>query len=172
VSTQTVVPPVVRAADGGVVLDHAGNLLDWRLQAGDTGGALAIMEAVMLAGAEPPIHAHAHEDEAFHVLDGEITFVCGGRETRVGPGGSAFLPRGIAHGFRVETGTARAVVVMTPGGLEEAFHATGTPVCGRAVPSLPAHVDVEGIVAALAARGVTVTGPPPSVPGWGAHLTA
>jgi hypothetical protein len=61
----------------------------------------------------------------------------------------------------VETGTARALVVVTPGGLEDAFHATaGT------------DVDAEAIGAALAARGVTVVGPPPSVPGWGAHMTA
>ena len=160
-TTQTTATPVVRAAAGGTAIDHAGSRLDWRLQAEDTGGALAMMEAVMVAGTEPPIHVHADEDEAFHVLDGEITFVAGGRETRVGPGGSAFLPRGVAHGFRVETGTARALVIMTPGGLEEAFHATAG-----------ADADVEAIVAALGARGVTVVGPPPSVPGWGAHMTA
>ena len=160
-TAQTATTPVVRAAEDGTPIDHAGSRLDWRLQAADTGGVLAMMEAVMVSGAEPPIHVHADEDEAFHVIEGEITFVAGGRETRVGPGGSAFLPRGVAHGFRVETGTARAVVVMTPGGLEQAFHATAG-----------ADVEVEAIAAALGARGATVVGPPPSVPGWGAHMTA
>jgi quercetin dioxygenase-like cupin family protein len=171
-TTDTAIAPVLRARDEGVLLDHAGNLLDWRLQSADTGGAHAVMEAVMLAGMEPPIHIHTREDEIFHLIEGEVTFVAGGREARLGPGGTVFLPRGVAHGFRVEGGSARALVVMTPGGIEAGFHAGGTPTAERRIPSEPGHLDIDALDAAFAERGITTVGPPPSVPGWGAHMTA
>ena len=46
-----------------------------------------------------PYHLHHTEDEAFYVLDGEITAVCGGKKTILGAGGYIFVPRGIPHGF-------------------------------------------------------------------------
>ena len=170
--TDTAIAPVLRARDQGALLYHAGNLLDWRLDSADTGGAHAVMESVMVAGMEPPIHVHSREDEIFHVIEGEVTFVAGGREERLGPGGTVFLPRGVPHGFRVEGDSARALVVMTPGGIEAGFYASGTPTSERRIPATPDHIDIDALEAAFADRGITAVGPPPAVPGWGAHMTA
>jgi uncharacterized cupin superfamily protein len=41
----------------------------------DTGGALALWESLIPRGSSPPLHVHFREDEAFYVLDGELTFV-------------------------------------------------------------------------------------------------
>ena len=45
-------------------------------------------------------HAHAHR-EVRVVLSGEITFVVGAREIRLGPGDRIDLPSGQAHAARV-----------------------------------------------------------------------
>ena len=37
-----------------------------------TGGAFAIMEAIVPSGNGPPHHIHSREDEAFYVLEGEL----------------------------------------------------------------------------------------------------
>ena len=168
----TITAPVLRARDEGDLRAYLGHLVDWRLQGHETNGAIAIFEALIRAGGEPPIHVHEREDEVFHVLQGEMTFVCGGREIHAGPGATAFLPRGLPHGFRVDTEVARVLCVMTPAGLEPSFHAFSEPSPGRDLPPPPAHLDVEALTRALADHGVTIVGPPPSAPGWGAEMTA
>src|SRR5262245_12640728 len=99
-SDTAVLEPVLREAGAGEARWHVGTLVDWRVRAVETGGALAVLETLAPKGAEPPIHLHEHEDELFVVIEGEVTFVCGGRELRGGPGTTAFLPRGVPHGLR------------------------------------------------------------------------
>ncbi len=55
----------------------------------------------MQPGAESPLHVHAHEDEAYIVLNGHITFQVGDGRADAGPGSFVFLPRGVPHGFAV-----------------------------------------------------------------------
>ncbi len=43
------------------------------------GRGAAFMEFITRKGEEPPDHTHATEDEIFYVLDGELTFHCGGK---------------------------------------------------------------------------------------------
>ena len=38
-----------------------------------TGNALALLELTLPKGSEPPPHIHSNEDEAFYVLNGEIS---------------------------------------------------------------------------------------------------
>ena len=171
-TTTTTTAPVLRGPDEGQLRAHLGHLLDWRLQGPETDGAIAMFDGTIRAGGEPPIHAHEREDEIFHMLEGEMTFVCGGRELRAGPGATVFLPRGVPHGFRVDSGVARALCILTPAGFEPFFHAFSAPAADRALPAPPAELDAEALTLALAEHGVTVVGPPPSVPGWGAAMTA
>jgi quercetin dioxygenase-like cupin family protein len=168
----TATAPVLRAADDGQLRAHLGHLLDWRLQGPETDGAIAMFDGTIRAGGEPPIHVHEREDEAFHVLDGEMTFVCGGRELRAGPGATVFLPRRVPHGFRVDSATARVLCFMTPAGFEDFFHAFSEPTADRELPAPPGDVDPEVLTRVLDEHGVTIVGPPPSAPGWGAAMTA
>lgn len=98
----------------------------WHATSTDTAGQYALAEVVVRPGDEPPPHVHAREDEAFHVLSGEIAFTRGIERIGAGPGSHVFLPRGIPHTFSVESDEARVLVLCTPGGLEEAF-LTGAP---------------------------------------------
>ena len=48
-----------------------------------------------------PTTVHADEDDAFYILEGELTFVVGDDEEEVvaGPGTFVLVPPGVPHGF-------------------------------------------------------------------------
>ena len=45
-------------------------------------------------------HVHADEDDAFYIIEGEMTFVFGGEEAHAPPGTFVLVPPGATHGFR------------------------------------------------------------------------
>jgi quercetin dioxygenase-like cupin family protein len=45
-------------------------------------------------------HAHEGEDDAFYILEGELTFVLGDEEVAAPPGTFVLVPPGVEHGFR------------------------------------------------------------------------
>jgi len=57
-----------------------------------------------------PSSVHAGEDEWFHVLDGEITFLIGSERVTAGAGTSVFAWRGVPHSF--QNLTARSATVL------------------------------------------------------------
>jgi quercetin dioxygenase-like cupin family protein len=88
-----------------------------------TGGRLAAYEFVTPpATAGPPLHLHRTWDEAFYVLEGEMTFLIDGR-THTAPAGSfVFVPRGILHTFwNASDAPARQLTVFAPAGIEDYF---------------------------------------------------
>lgn len=90
-----------------------------RVTADQTGGALGIVEQVINPGSGSPYHVHHAEDEAFYIIDGTVRFFSGEASRVLGPGGFAFLPRDIPHGFRVEgDAPARLLLLATPAGFE------------------------------------------------------
>ena len=50
-------------------------------------------------GPAPPAHVHDHHQEAFYVIEGELTLIAGGRELRVDAGSWAQIPPGTPHTF-------------------------------------------------------------------------
>jgi mannose-6-phosphate isomerase-like protein (cupin superfamily) len=62
-----------------------------------------------------PLHLHRHDMESFYVLEGEITLYIGEQAgVRAARGAFAHLPGGTIHGFRVESETARYLLLTTP----------------------------------------------------------
>ena len=45
-------------------------------------------------------HVHADEDDAFYILEGEMTFTFDGEESAAPPGTFVLVPPGVRHGFR------------------------------------------------------------------------
>ncbi|MGH9454238.1 MAG: cupin domain-containing protein [Terriglobia bacterium] len=45
-----------------------------------TGGAFGLIEQLIPAGFATPYHVHHAEDEAFYVLEGQLTFICEGKK--------------------------------------------------------------------------------------------
>ena len=59
------------------------------------------------------LHVHHSDDEAWHVLDGELTFRYADRTETAGPGTTVFVPAGIAHTYTAGE-NARYLIVLTP----------------------------------------------------------
>lgn len=89
--------------------------------AASTGGALGVMEEVPPL-ADTPLHVHTGEDELFYALEGEHVIQVGDEEHRIGPGETAFGPRGVPHAQRrVVPAAGRILIAVTPGGFEGFF---------------------------------------------------
>ena len=91
--------------------------IDFTVKASEvqTGSGVAVLEYVTQQGEEPPDHTHPTEDELFYVLEGALTFRCGGKTFDVEKGGFIFLPRGIEHGYTIRsTEHVRLLVVTAP----------------------------------------------------------
>jgi hypothetical protein len=86
-----------------------------------------------------------------------------GLERTVGPGGVAFVPRGVSHAVMVTTDRARMLTLATPGSasLERFFKDVGEPATGHSLPP-SAPLPLERIRAAAMLHGaVVILGPPP-----------
>src|SRR5213083_3005374 len=59
------------------------------------------------------LHVHHADDEAWHVLDGELTFRYRDRTEIVGTGTTVFVPAGVAHTYTAGN-DARYLIVLTP----------------------------------------------------------
>src|SRR3712207_4772099 len=51
-------------------------------------------------------HRHQGEDDAFYILEGEMTCVLGSDRVTAGPGTFILVPPGVEHGFRSDSGEA------------------------------------------------------------------
>ena len=67
----------------------------------------------------PEAHAHAAEDDAFYVLEGELTFTAGEAQLVAGPGTFVLVPPGVVHTFANRGDTvARFLNVHAPAGFD------------------------------------------------------
>jgi mannose-6-phosphate isomerase-like protein (cupin superfamily) len=124
-----------------------------------TGGALGLVEANFWPGMATPLHVHHREDEAFYILDGEIQFRRGDEVFTAGPDAFVFGPREVPHSFKVLDGGARALVLMTPAGLEHMFLEGGLRVVDPTRP--PARdYDIEHVKVLARKYGFDIVGPP------------
>jgi len=106
-----------------------------------TAGKLTMWMEITPPGGGPPPHHHVSEDEAFHVLEGRVAFLSDGEWHEVGPGGAAYMPRGVVHTFRnVGDQPSRMLISTTPSGFEaflarcaEEFAKAGGPDMARIV---------------------------------------
>jgi quercetin dioxygenase-like cupin family protein len=79
----------------------------------EPGRGAAFIQYTTRKGEEPPDHTHPTEDEIFYVLNGELTFRCGGESFEVAHGGFMYLPRGIKHGYTICSESAVQLLVVT-----------------------------------------------------------
>jgi quercetin dioxygenase-like cupin family protein len=130
----------------------------------ETGGAFALLDAVQMPGAEPPLHVHEREDETFFVLEGSIAFWVGGQVHRLEAGEAIFLPRAVPHTFRIKSAVARGLNYISPAGFEEWFRTLGTPATSFDLPATvePMSEELEHKAMELGPKlGVRVLGPAP-----------
>jgi quercetin dioxygenase-like cupin family protein len=146
----TLQPAFVPAASGEARW-WFGSLAVIKATAADTGGALSIVEVTEPPGAEAPLHVHHREDEAFWILDGDVTFEVGGATIAARAGDYAFGPRGIPHRYTAGPHGCRMLFILTPGGFEDVVIGMSVPAAGRTLPP-PAEEEPDWAHVAAVAR--------------------
>jgi quercetin dioxygenase-like cupin family protein len=60
------------------------------------------------------LHVHYHDDEAWHVLEGTLTFRFKDHQVHAPAGTTVFVPAGVPHSYVDPDGTARYLIILTP----------------------------------------------------------
>jgi quercetin dioxygenase-like cupin family protein len=158
-SPMPVLKPVAVPSDGGEARWWFGGLAVFKATAADTGGQMSIIEITEPPGAEAPLHVHHREDEAFWVLEGEVTFVVGDMTVEAKAGDFAFGPRDIPHRYKVGDTGCRMLFICTPGGFEDLITGMSEPAGSRTLPPPPEEEpDWERIAAVAKAHGADLLG--------------
>jgi hypothetical protein len=108
-----------------------------------------------------PRHVHDREDEAWYILEGEVTFHCGTETLRAGPGSWVFAPKGVPHAFRVGPEGARLLTMACPASFADFVRAAGEPAPALTLPE-QALLDVERLTELGRQYGIQILGPPPA----------
>ena len=149
----TLAPTVVRR-DEGEARWWFGGLAVLKATAADTGGQLSIVEVTEPPGLEAPLHVHHRDDEAFWILEGDLTFEVGDTTIEATAGDYVFGPRHIPHRYTVGPAGCRMLFIMVPGGLEDVIRATSEPAASRTVPPPPTEEpDIDRLKAVVAEHG-------------------
>ena len=152
-------PVVVRSGEGASVWSLGGRFTV-KLDRDGSEGRFAVVEALAFRSTEPPLHIHHHEDEAWFILDGKMTFYVGDEAIEAAAGSFVLAPMGLPHTFTVDVEPTRVLVLAAPAGFEHFALELGAPASSDSPPSdlsLPAP-EVLGPVAER--YGIEVVGPP------------
>ena len=118
---------VVHPTDQVRVTFGAGDEYRYLATGDDTDGGYYLVEAIIPPEGGPPFHRQTREEEAFYVLEGELSFYGDEGEITAGPGTYLNIPKGAKHRFRNNgKETARMLFFFTPAGIEGLFDELAT----------------------------------------------
>ena len=158
--TRVTTGPYAVADGDGRATWFAGALLVHKAEGVATNHRFDVLDQTMPPGYVVPRHLHHAEDEAWYLLDGDMTFYCGDDELSATIGSWVFAPREIPHTFKVGPRGARALTFGFPSGFAGFVEEFGVPALSRAVPP-PSPLD-EGRLVELARKyQIEIVGPPP-----------
>ena len=144
----------------GEQLWFLGTLATIKVPGEATDGRFALIEFLFPRHASPPLHTHP-QDESYIVQEGRLTVQAGEQRFELMPGAAAVVPMGVAHTFRVDSDTARVLVLSTPAGLERLVRDGSVPAL---TPTLPPEEtqrpSAERLEAIFRAHGQVNVGPP------------
>jgi quercetin dioxygenase-like cupin family protein len=123
-------------------------------------GRFALIEFLFPRGASPPLHTHP-EDESYVVLDGHLTVQAADERFELATGATALVPMGVPHTFRVDSETARVLVLSTPAGLDRLVRDGSVPARAATLP--PADTprpSPDELASIFRAHGQVNLGPP------------
>lgn len=153
---------ILCAAGEGPAYSAVGDV--YRILAGgeQTGDAYALLEARVPPGGGPPPHVHRREDEAFYVLEGEMTFFLADKKVTAQPGAFVLVPRGTPHAFKNEGDSpARMLIQVTPAGFDVFLREFARPLPSFASAPLPVTPeDIERLLALAPKHGIEILPPP------------
>ena len=148
------------AVSDGERLWFLGTLAIVRVPAEAVDGRFSLLEFLLPHQASPPLHTHP-QDESYVVLDGQLTVQGGADRFVLATGGTAVIPVGVAHTFRVDSDSARVLVLSTPAGIERFVRECSVPARLSTLPPAdvprPPPAELERI---FRTHGVVNLGPP------------
>ncbi len=128
-------------------------------------GAYSLLHLTAPPQFETPYHLHHDEDEAFYILDGEVTVIRDGEEIVAGPGSYIFLPRGVPHGFKSSSDKDSHVLIHAiPGGkvgFVAMMLAMATPIQDRNKLPEPTPPDFKRLAELCEQNKISILGPLP-----------
>jgi hypothetical protein len=90
-----------------------------------SGNSLVVQE---WTGSGPDyLHVHYSDDEAWHVLEGTLTFRFSDSEVEAGEGTTVFVPAGVPHTYYEAHGPTRYLIILTPRLLQLISELSSTP---------------------------------------------
>lgn len=145
--------------DGGERLLWMGEPTLLKVTGEQTNGAYSLAEVFVSPAGEVPLHTHSREDEAFYVLEGEITFEVGDETIQAGPGSFVFGPKDVPHRYTVNSPTARVLMLFAPAGFEHFIRATSVPTDSLETPPAEnVEIDWDQVASAAATYGAGILG--------------
>ena len=155
-----VLPALVAAPEEGERRWFLGTLATIKVPGEAVDGRFALIEFVFPHGASPPLHTHP-QDESYFVLEGRLTVQAGEERFSLAEGGTAVVPMGLPHSFRVDSDGARVLVLSTPAGIELFVRELSIPAGAPTLPPPDApRPSPETIAGAFEAHGQLNVGPP------------
>ena len=124
-----------------------GQLAEIKATAASTGGRCTIVEVTCAPQFEAPLHVHHREDEAFWILEGDVTLYVGDKAIEAGIGDYAFGPRAIPHRYTVGEAGCRMLFICTPAGFEDLVRNMSEPAATRTLPPASEPPDLEWVKA-------------------------
>lgn len=120
----------------------------------------ALIEFLFPRFASPPRHTHP-QDESYVVIEGRLSIEAAGERFELERGGAAVVPIGVAHTFRVDSDTARVLVLSTPAGLERLVRDGSVPATAPTLPPVDTpRPSPEELRRVFDAHGQVDVGPP------------
>jgi quercetin dioxygenase-like cupin family protein len=150
--------PALRTAAEGRTVAVVGDVYRFLATGDDTNGKYAMWEAIVPPGGGPPPHAHSREEEAFYILEGEVTFHIGEERVVATAGMFANMPVGTPHSFKNESSRpAKMLISVAPAGLEKMFFEFGVPVPqGATAAPPPTKEEIEKLLAIAPRYGIEI----------------
>ena len=153
--------PYVLGEDEGKAIWFANALMIVKAATAETDGKFALLDQRVPGGYAVPRHVHHAEDEAWYLLDGEVTFYCGEESFTAGKGAWVFLPKDLPHTFKVGPSGARLLTLSAPSGFADFVEECGEPAPDLAIPP-QGPLDVEKLARIAAKYQIEILGPPPA----------
>ena len=126
----------------GEALIWMGELTLLRMTGEQSGGRYSMAEVFVTPAGLVPLHVHHREDEAFYVLDGDLTIHIGDATHEAKAGSFVFGPRDVPHRYVVNSPTARLLMIFSPAGFEGFIRGTSVPA-GSLTPPAPGEVEAD-----------------------------
>ena len=150
--------PIVLQADEGEAIWFLDTLVTVKA-ASESTGSWALVE-IAAAGHAPPLHAHHGEDEAFYVLEGEMSIICGDQPLQ--RRGGVVCPHSERRPAHLQGRASGKWLVLAPSGDFMNFvREMGEPARTRSLPVLEGPPDIEKLNRLAAKHDMEILGPPP-----------